>query len=169
MPPPAIYYILQILVPAILIISGWFVLYRNSVKIETRKEAREFIEKIEFLIDKIQTQVNKYYCSDNMKFNGNLSCSIKADFLLLSHYLFIMKGLGLTLQNSEHLVAYKKATTGAYFETADYLKQTDIPGWEADCVNHAAKLKLSVRTAYFRWSGSYKVPKDKIKNQVLIG
>lgn len=158
---PPVYYMLQITVPALLIITGWFVLYRNSVKIEKRKEVRDFVDQITDLIDKISIDSQIYYSSLNSDSIGNLSCTIKSNFLLLSHYLFIMKGLGVEFQNSDYLIGFKKITTGGYFETSSYLKQSDIPGWQADCANNAAQLKLSVRLAYFYWCGSFRSPKEK--------
>jgi hypothetical protein len=166
--PPTIYYVLQIAVPALLLVAGWYVLYRNSVRIESRKEVREFVEQIEKIINKINTDSRQYYSIENHEAIGNLSCTIKSNFLLLSHYLFILKGLGVDFQNSEYLIAFKKNTTGGYFETTDYLQQIDIPGWQADCANFAAQLKLSVRLAYFRWCGNYKTLKLKRENNLKM-
>lgn len=156
--PPPIYYFLQIAVPASLIVAGWFVVYANSKKIESRKEARDFVEQIEGLIDTINIRSKEYYNSNENTPSENLSSEIKASFTLLSHYLFILKGLGIRFKNTTRLVMFKKLITGSYFETKDFKNQLAIPGWNQEVSNATAELKLSVRQAYFEWCGSYKAP-----------
>lgn len=161
--PPQIYYYLQIAVPAIIIIAGWFVIYNNSLKIESRKEARDFVDKIENLIDSLQHDINQYY-SVNENHIGNYSSNIKAKFLLLSHYLFILKSLGINFRGSRLLTEFKKSATGGYFETQDFRKQAEIPGWEADLASLAAQIKLALRRSYFEWTqGTKLVSLPKLK------
>lgn len=156
--PPKLYYVLQILVPAILIIAGWIVVYKNSLKIEARKEAREFVDQMDSLIDGLQEKIVTYYTNNNAHI-GSLSASIKADFQLISHYLFIIQGMGIRFTRSDVLTNYRKSATGGFFETTKFRDQRGIPGWDAEIAGLAAQLKLSVRRAYVTWSGNYKPPK----------
>lgn len=155
---PTIYYVLQIAIPATLIISGWFVVYKNSKSIESRKEARDFVECMEDLIDKIHRDSILYFSKDNEFSIGPLSSAIKSNSLLLSHYLFVLKGLGIEFKGSPKLTAFRKSITGGFFETTNFHKQTEIPGWSEEISNCAAELKLSLRTAYFTWCGTYTPP-----------
>lgn len=166
--PPLIYYVLQIVVPAIIIIAGWFVVYNNSKKIESRKEARDFVDQIDSLVDEIYTECVEYYSSIDEKHIGNKSSGIKSKFLLLSYYLLILKGLGIKFKGSRILGEFRRNVTGSFFETVDFHKQSQIPGWCEETANSAAQLKLSVRQAYFEWCGSYRsanVSARKIANR----
>ena len=134
-----------------MIAAGWYVVYRNSLKIEARKEAREFVDHLDGVIDSLHRSIIRYYC-ENEQHTGDLSSSIKAEFLLISHYLFLLKGLGINFTGGALLTNYRKAATGMFFETVEFKKQRDIPNWEAEVASLAAQLKLALRRAYFSWS-----------------
>lgn len=138
--------------------AGWLVVYRNSLRIEARKDARDFLEQIESNIDSLQGNIVKYYV-DNEQHIGHLSAQIKADFQLLSQHMFILKGFGIKVYGSDILTQYRKSSTGGYFETVDFRKQRDIPGWDADLSSLSAQLKLALRRSYHEWTKAYSPPK----------
>lgn len=153
--PPTYYYILQISVPALMIAAGWYVVHQNALRIERRKEAREFVEYIEKLIDEIYEDVTDYFLNGNCHI-GQKSASIKANFQLVSHYLFILKGLGLDPKCGSLLTRLRKISTGGFFETKNFKKQVEIPGWDAELAESSAQIKLAIRQSYYRWTKHFK-------------
>lgn len=162
MTPPPIFYVLQILVPASLIVAGWVVVFNNAKKIEARKEARDFCQNLVEFVDRLSLNVIDYY-KHNDQHIGPKSSKIKADFLLLSHYLFLLEGLGIKFKGSSTLNEFRKSSTGGYFETRSFKKQCEIPGWDAEIAALSAKMKIAIYRDYFEWAGNYKAPKPKVQ------
>jgi hypothetical protein len=146
---------LKIAVPAALVVIGWLVLIRNSSRIEARKEIKNLIDIIVNTIDEIGSDSIVYFDRSNLEHSGHLSNKITTNFSLISHYLFILEGCGVKFVGTQDLVDFKKTVTGSYFQTKDYLKQTEIPGWASELAANQAKLKLSVNRSYFAWTGAY--------------
>lgn len=147
---------IRIGIPAMLIIAGWVVLYRNSRKIESRKELRSLVQHVIDISCEIQKDAEFYYGKDNKSHSGLVTSRIKSNFLLLSKYLYVLRSLGLDLSDAEILNNYRKTVTGGHFETKDYKKQVAIPGWEIELAQNHAAFKIWLDQAYFRWSGAFK-------------
>lgn len=154
----------KIAVPAALVVVGWLVLYSNARKIETRKEIRKLADIINQTIDIVAADARVYFSSANTEHVGHLSNKIKTDLSLISHYLFLLQGCGLKFLGTRDLVDFRKVVTGSYFETSEFMKQLEIPGWISEFAACQAKLKLSVDRSYFKWTGA--VSENSIKKML---
>lgn len=150
-----------------MIVAGWFVVYNNSLKIEKRKEAREFVQDIEILIDKIYVDVISYYTNGEEHIGPDTSL-IKSNFLLISHYLFVLKSLGLNPNCSQYLTQFRRSSTGGFFETKEFKNQCNVPGWDSEIANSASQLKLSLRICYYKWVGAYNPPRAPLTTQYPV-
>ena len=144
----------RIAAPSALVVLGWLVLYSNAKRIETRKEIRKLADIINQTIDEVASDARLYFSKQNTEYTGHLSNKIKTELSLISHYLFLMDGCGVKFLGSRDLVEFRKIVTGSYFETAQFMKQIEIPGWSAEFAASHAKLKLSVDRSYFKWTGA---------------
>lgn len=93
----------------------------------------------------------RYYKGDEGHI-GFHSADIRSKFLLLSHYLILMKNKGITFDFTPYLIAYRKAVMGDHFETEQYKKQLEIPDRKSDIANSRSELHFRITKSYIDWS-----------------
>lgn len=76
------------LVPSIIVILGWIIVFRQAMLLKYRDELQSIIKNAQNVIDQIFALSKDYYES-NEEHIGFVSADIRSRFLLLSHYLII--------------------------------------------------------------------------------
>ncbi|KHL25633.1 hypothetical protein PK98_02965 [Croceibacterium mercuriale] len=147
---------IKLTVPAILVIAGWYVVYRNALKLEFRKDTRKLIEITIGIVESVTEDSRDYYSESNRDHIGYLSARIKADLSLISHYIFMIESCGVKFKGSDALVDFRKCVSGSYFETTDFRKQIDLPGWHSELSVSSARLKMLLDRCYFEWTNALK-------------
>jgi hypothetical protein len=143
--------VLLALLTNIIVIFGWLVVFRQAIHLRRREDIRKTIDLISGTVDNIYDLTCSYYSSNEGHITYS-SANLKAKFVLLSHYLILLKDTGIVTGISPTLTAYKIYSTGSYFETQNYKKQEDIPDWRSELAASAQELKFKLEKGYFEWS-----------------
>ncbi|MBK9999618.1 MAG: hypothetical protein IPO97_00625 [Sphingomonadales bacterium] len=135
-----------------IVILGWYVVFKQAVYIKNRDDIRKNIDLITRTIDEIFDLCKMYYSSENAEHINYTSASIKAKFVLLSHYFILIKDTGIFDRVLPTLTEYKIHATGGYFETIDFHKQVEMQDWRSLLAASAHELKFRAERGYFDWS-----------------
>lgn len=141
--------ILKLMVPALIVAVGWFVVSRQNDHRERRKEIRSLIDDLKDIILEVKNSVETYYSSPDSESVGRLSASIKLNLLLVSQYLFVLREAGLGIDATSELIALRKTATGNHFESAAFRKQLNDPYWFTNLNSQVAELILLLEKRYF--------------------
>lgn len=138
----------------LVVIAGWFVVFRQAIHLRRRDDVRKTVDLIGATVDEVYDICREYYSQRTDGHINYLSTNIKAKFVLISHYLILVSGSDIVKNVSPALRAFKIHATGGYFETTDYHKQEDVPNWKTELAASAHELKFRVEKGYFDWSKS---------------
>lgn len=144
---------LKILIPALIAAFGWIIVFQQAMNLRYGDDIRELTDRANDVIDKIYDLTFEYY-NENEDHIGLKSADIRANFLLLSHILLLIKDRGVQTSLSHYINAYRKAVMGDYFETVEFKKQLSIPDRRSDIANSRSELSFRVSQTYFNWSRS---------------
>ncbi|MEN7535975.1 hypothetical protein [Aurantiacibacter flavus] len=158
------------LAPLALSVIGWVVVFEHSALLKNRDNISEIVKSAKFEVDEI-LKISKQYYESNDNHIGFLSGEIRSKFLLVSHYLMLLRDLGVDGKVARYLVQYKQAVTGGYFETIDFKMQTQEQVGKSDITNSANELKFRIDKMYCDWMKSTSILKvisslfrDRIRN-----
>lgn len=138
----------------LVVIVGWFFLFKQTLSIKRRDEIRKLVELSSATIDEIYLLCQEYYSSDSGDHISYSSTNIKAKFVLLSHYLLLLRNEGVGGEISVALRAFKIFATGGLFETTRFNEQDDVPGWKSELATSAHELKFRIEKGFFDWTHS---------------
>lgn len=144
--------ILKVAVPSLITAAGWIIVFRQATTLKIRDELKATCDEACKTVDVIFNLATEYYSDNNRVHIGILSANIRAQFLLLSHYLVLTRNRGITFSFSPYLIAYRKAIMGDHFETTEFLKQLEIPDRKSDIANTRSELHFRIQSAYIDWS-----------------
>jgi DNA repair ATPase RecN len=106
---------------------GWYVVWRQNGKRETRKEARSLIDSIEKRIAEIESIAYKYYKTEPDK-SLDLAASIKIELHRLADSLVVLARLNSKFTVSDQLIHFRQSITGGDFESRERLvRQSSDP------------------------------------------
>lgn len=137
--------------PSIITVIGWIIIFQQAMNIRYSEDVKNVVEKSNNVIDRIYDLAFEYY-GENIEHIGLKSADIRANFLLLSHYLLLLREKGIQTGLSSYLTAYKKAVMGDYFETTEFKKQLEIPDRRSDIANGRSELSFRISQTYYTWS-----------------
>lgn len=143
---------ISLVVTNIVVILGWFVVFRQSLLIKSRDDIRNMIDITSNTVDEIYNLCKIYYSYENIDHINYDSTSIKAKFVLLSHYLGLLRAAGMSGGVSAALIIFKMHATGGHFETLNFHSQETVPNWKSELAASAEELKFRVEGNYFDWS-----------------
>lgn len=133
----------------IVVVIGWFVVFRQALHIKRRDDLRKLVDLSTNVIDEIYNLTCKYYSSS---LNGHInhdSTNLRAKFVLLSHYLLMLRSANISTGISAALTQYKIHATGGYFETVGFQNQNAVPNWQNDLASAAQELRFRIEKGYF--------------------
>lgn len=135
-------------------VLGWIVVFRQTSIIKYRDDVKVIVQKSEDTVNRL-FDLAKYYYQENDEHIGFASADIRANFLLLSHYLILLRHFGLETKLESYVVAYRSAIMGGYFETTDFKKQLEIPDKRSDISNTKSELNFRINKSYFNWTNEF--------------
>lgn len=135
-------------ITCLLVIAGWVVVYKQNLALKERDEIESLVNHALQEIIEVQKLCEIYYGKDNDKHIGFKSNEIKAKFMLLSHYLMMLKNNYNINVQSTYLNEYKKVCTGNHFETINFSMQIEIPDWMPDLSMKSAELRYRIVQAH---------------------
>lgn len=134
------------------VILGWIIVFRQAINLRKRDDVRKTVDLISATCDEIYKLACIYYSDRNNSHINYNSTNLKAKFVLLSHYLLLLRGASVRLDISATLNSFKNLATGGYFETVNFPLQESLPNWQTNLAATAHELKFRVEKAYFDWS-----------------
>lgn len=132
-----------------LVIVGWFIVFRQALAVRYRDDLRKIVDLAADTINDIYQRCCAYYSDRSSGHINHNSTNIKAKFVLLSHYLLMLREAGIDTGVSKSLTEYKIHASGGYFETLDYQKQAEVPNWQIDLASSAQELRYRLERGYF--------------------
>lgn len=137
--------------PLLVSVVGWIVVFEQAASLKNRDETAHIVGVTKNTIDEIFDLGVTYY-ENNIHHIGFISADIRAKFLLLSHYLLLLRSKGLNIDLEQYVVQYRKAIMGGYFETLDFKKQVEIPDRRSDIANARSELKFRLDKIHSDWA-----------------
>ena len=132
-------------------VIGWIIVFRQAMFIKHRDDIKNIIDNAKITVDDI-FELSKNYYLENDDHIGFASSDIKSRFLLLSHYILLLKSKGVDVKLSPYVISFRKAIMGDYFETLDFKKQMEIPDRRSDITNGRSELNFRIEKTYVDWA-----------------
>lgn len=138
----------NIVVTNLVVAFGWFIVFKQALKVNHNQNISRVSSLATTTIDDIYNQCKNYYraSGDHISYE---SADIRAKFVLLSHYLILLRESGIETGISAALIQFKGHAMGGYFETIDYKRQLDLPNWKINLTSSAHELKFRIEKGQF--------------------
>lgn len=140
----------DVVLPSLLVLIGWWVVYWQTLRIKRRDDLQLLVEKATNLVEEIRCDSLEYF-TDAQEVIGPRSAKIRADFVLLSKYLLLLRQRGLPLCVSAHLTEFRRNAMGGYFENVEVSKQVTIPNWFSELANSRTQMIYLINKDFLDW------------------
>lgn len=139
------------LLPIMVSVIGWIVVFEQAASLKNRDDVHKLITDSKNTVDGIFQSSITYFC-ENDHHIGFLSSEIRAEFLLLSHYIFLLRQKGLKSKLEPYVVDYRKSVMGKHFETLDFKKQLVDQENISKIANSRSELKFRLDKMHSDWA-----------------